>query len=82
MSNLIGALIHKYRNRAHEALVARGMAYPTAEDLKIAEASAAHTSHTVSHGSCSYINSTIEHMKGVEIAPDANLDSFSARRRD
>ena len=76
MSNLIGALINKCRHAVHEALAARGVVNPTREDPKIAVSSAADTSHTVSHGSCSYENSILEHMKGVEIAPDVNADSF------
>jgi hypothetical protein len=82
MSNLIGMLIHKCRNAVHEALVARGIVSPTRDDMKIVEERAAYTSHTVSHGSCSYENSTLEHMKGVEIAPDVNANSFSAKRMD
>lgn len=80
MSNPISALIHKCRNRVHEVLVARGVVSPTREDLKVAEARAAHTGHSVSHGSCSYENSTLEHMKGVDIAPDANSDSYSIEK--
>ena len=79
MSNLIVTFIHKCRNAVHEALVARGMVSPTRDDLKIVEESAVYTSHTVSHESCSYENSTLEHMKGVEIAPDANSNSFNRK---